>query len=82
MESGLTQAISLLNELSNDNAVSRNIKKAMNEALSILNDEAELPVKCDKAIQILSITEDHNMDMFIKTRIWSLLSILESVSNA
>ena len=80
MEECFCEAMSLLQEIINDQTISKNIKSTMNQVALILQEECDTPVKCDKAIQVLTIGEDPNIDMFTRTRIWSLLSMLESIS--
>lgn len=62
--------------------VPRNIRQTMQELMSILESEIETPIKCDKAIQLLTIGDDFNIDSFTRTRIWSLLSMLELLTKA
>jgi uncharacterized protein (UPF0147 family) len=80
MEKCLLEMMTVLNELSGDPAVSKNIKTRVISVISILKEDIDIGVRCDKAIQTLTFDEDYNIDMFTKTRIWSLLSMLESVS--
>jgi len=80
MEDCLMEAVSLLQELIEEHSISKNIKKTMTEVVTVLQEENELAIKCDKAIQILTIGEDPTIDVFTKTRIWSLLSMLESIT--
>ena len=80
MEQQLAEVMGILEELVSDNNISKTIKKTFNDVILVLNDDFELPVKCDKAIQILTLNECPAIDAFTKTRIWSLLSLLESIS--
>lgn len=80
MEKQLIEALSILEELNNDFNVSKGIKQTINEVILVLNNDCELPVKCDQAIQLLTLNEHPSTDSFTKTRIWSILSILESIS--
>ncbi|HLE06651.1 MAG TPA: UPF0147 family protein [Candidatus Nanoarchaeia archaeon] len=80
MEEVFNEAFELMQELMDDSAVPKTIKIVMKDVITIINDCCDVPIKCDKAIQALTITEDPNIDMFTKSRIWSLLSIFESLS--
>ncbi len=80
MEPCLIDAVNLLSELSEDSSIPKNVRSTMNEVINILNDDCELPVKCDKAIQSLTVIDELNIDVFIKTQVWSLMSLLESAS--
>ncbi|MFA5406242.1 MAG: UPF0147 family protein [Candidatus Nanoarchaeia archaeon] len=75
------EVMGLLDELINDFAVSKSVKRTMTEVNQILNDECELRIRCDRAIQSIGMAEDPNVDPFTKTRIWSLLSMLESLAS-
>ena len=79
MEDCLFDAMSLLNQLSSDNTIAKSVRKTVTEVIDILSLNEELPVKCDKAIQLLTINEDPNIDPYTRTQIWSLLSMLESI---
>ncbi len=80
MENSLVDALSMVDELINDNNVSRSVRETMRGVMDILNEDSELPVKCDKAIQLLTLNDDPNIDSFTRTRIWSILSMLEAAS--
>lgn len=80
MKEQLREIMSILNELSNDINISKGIRQRASEVILVLNNDAELAVKCDQAIQLLTFNEGPNIDSFTKTRIWSLLSLLESIS--
>ncbi len=77
----LEEPLSLLNELLGDFNVSRSVRARLEEVNSILTADGDVAVKCDKAIQVLTLIDDPNINSFVRTRIWSLLSLLESVSN-
>ncbi len=75
----LTEALSLLKEVTNDSVISKNIRTATDSCIQILEEEgSEISMKCDKAIQALNITEDPNINMYTKTRIWQVISLLET----
>jgi uncharacterized protein (UPF0147 family) len=80
MENQFVEAFSILNELVSDPSISRSIKQRATSVISILEDEIEIAIKCDKAIQTLTTDDFSNLDMYTKSRLWSLLSILESIS--
>lgn len=79
MEERLLEANELINELMSDATIPKNVRSLMVSVSEVLSEGCELSVKCDKAIQLLTIN-DQSIDMFTKTRIWSLLSMLESIS--
>ena len=74
------QAVILLNKLSEDRMVPRNIKETALKAIEILKDaELDREVMIDKVIQLLDeISNDPNMPIFARTQIWNIVSLLES----
>jgi len=77
----LGQALELLNQVSEDRTVPKNIRKNSESAADHLkNEELELSVRVDRAIQLLDeISEDPNMPAYTRTQIWSIVSLLESM---
>ena len=75
----LEEILSLIRDLTEDFSVPRNVKKslAMVEEI-LLDDSKELSLRVDKAVSILDeVNEDPNIQMFTRTQIWSLVSMLE-----
>ncbi|MDK2849569.1 MAG: uncharacterized protein PWP03_49 [Candidatus Woesearchaeota archaeon] len=77
----LEEVISLIKELSEDFSVPRNVKKNLMVIEEILRDESkELSLRVDKAVSILDeVSEDPNIQMFTRTQIWSLVSMLSKL---
>ena len=70
--------IEALNELKNDVAVPKNIKGKIDETINALQQEGEISVKINKALQELEdIAEDTNMQPYTRTQIWNVVSMLE-----
>ena len=76
----LTEPLGLINEIMTDNSVPKNVRQTMKKVTIILESESERAVKCDKAIQLITLNDDLNIDSFTRTRIWSILSMLESLT--
>jgi uncharacterized protein (UPF0147 family) len=75
----LSNVIELLQEVIGDVTVSKNIRLTCDSCIQILNDNgSEVSVKCDRAIQALNITDDPNINMYTKTLIWQVISLLET----
>ena len=71
--------VQMLDELISDNAIPKNIRKALTTAKQRLRLEEELNVKISAAIySIESITDDINMPPHARTQIWAIISELES----
>ena len=82
-EARMKQATGVLNEVSNDNTTPRNIRRAAKEAMDALQAQANsLGVRAANAISILDeISQDPNMPPYTRTRVYSVLSILEAVKD-
>lgn len=75
-----SQVIALLEQIINDRTVPKNIRKAAEDSKVVLlgNDSDE--VKISTAISTLDeITNDPNMPIYARTRIWSVASMLEEL---
>jgi hypothetical protein len=70
---------SMLDLVINDRTVPKNIRKAAEDAKSILNDENQtMELRISTAIHILDeIINDPNMPMYARTKIWNAVSQLE-----
>jgi len=80
-EEKLKMAISILTGIVNDTAVTRNIRRAAANALTYLRDpKLSAGVKAANAISALDeISQDPNMPFHARTRIWQVLSMLETI---
>ncbi|MHA1926388.1 MAG: UPF0147 family protein [Candidatus Thorarchaeota archaeon] len=74
----------LLKQISENNSVPRNIRRAANEAIAALENEADSPAaRAQNAIAILDEpNQDPNCPNFARTRIWRVLSNLEPIRDA
>jgi hypothetical protein len=80
-EEKIKQAIQVLSLISEDATTPRNIRKAAKDSIDILMDKSLTPgVRAANAISILDeISQDPNMPVPTRTKIWSVLSILEGI---
>jgi len=78
----IDQIIYVLDDLAEDNSVPRNIRKgAKDSKFLILNEKEEKDVRMASAIYILDeLANDPNIPLHGRTRIWSIISQLETVS--
>jgi uncharacterized protein (UPF0147 family) len=78
----LKHAIEIFQELQQDNTVSKNIRTkmaAMQKEIETAPKE-ELSLRVNKIMSELEeVSSDINLPMFIRTQIWSLASLLESL---
>ncbi len=81
--SELDQVIDLLEELQEDTSVSKNVKlkiQAMKEELQGANAD-NMSLTVNKILSDLEdISSDVNIPMFVRTQLWSVTSLLESLS--
>lgn len=77
----LEQAMSILNMIADDNTTPRNIRRTAKEAADMLIDqELSIAARAANAIAILEdISQDPNMPMYSRTRIWNAISVLEGI---
>lgn len=76
-----SQAMSILNRVSEDNTTPRNIRRTAKQASDLMLDEStSLAARAANAIDLLDqISQDPNMPMYTRTRIWNVISVLEGI---
>ena len=77
----MKQAMSILNMVAEDNTTPRNIRRTAKQGSDILLDESlSMAARAANAIDILDqISQDPNMPMYTRTRIWNVISVLEGI---
>jgi uncharacterized protein (UPF0147 family) len=77
----LQQAQSVLNMIADDNTTPRNIRRAAKQAADMLIDGSiSIAARAANAISLLEdISQDPNMPMYSRTRIWNGISLLEGI---
>jgi len=80
-EEKIRQVAEMMARMSEDTSIPRNIRRAASEARAILLDSKQDPtVRAASARIILEeIGGDPNMPMHARTKLWSALSILETI---
>jgi len=65
----------------NDNTTPKNIKSKIDKIITIFNENTSTPEsKTNKALQELEeISEEANIPEHVRTQIWSIVSLLESI---
>ena len=72
----------LLQTLAQDPALSKNIRDILESINGELRDDKNISVKIDAALQkIEDLSLDPNLSPYVRTQIWNLTSLLESVQN-
>jgi uncharacterized protein (UPF0147 family) len=76
---GMDQVFSFLDLIINDRTVPKNIRKVAEDAKTLLSDESQpADLRISTAIHMLDeITNDPNMPMYARTKIWNVVSLLE-----
>ena len=77
----INQALAVLNRVADDNTTPRNIRRTAKQAGDMLLDESlSFAAKAANAIDLLEqISQDPNMPMYTRTRIWNVISVLEGI---
>lgn len=80
-ETKLKQVIEILDQLSEDTSVPRNIRRgAANSKERLLRTNEALDVRCASAIFILDeLANDPNIPIHARTLIWNIISQLETI---
>lgn len=79
-EEKIQKVMGIMDRLSEDMSVPRNIRKSAKEAKSSLKEDEDPVVRAASAISILDeISNDPNMPVHARTTIWSALSTLETI---
>ena len=75
----VNQAMAILNRVAEDNTTPRNIRRTAKQASDLMLDESlSLAVRAANAIDLLDdISQDPNMPMYTRTRLWNVISVLE-----
>lgn len=77
----VNQAMAILNRVAEDNTTPRNIRRTAKQASDILLDESlSIAARAANAIDLLDeISQDPNMPMYTRTRLWNVISVLEGI---
>ncbi len=76
----LQSIMSALSDLEEDTTVPKNVKERVQRIKLVLNEEIDVSIRVDKAIQELdTIADDVNLQSYTRTQIWSVVSLLEKV---
>ena len=80
-QKSIDQSKHLLRQISEDSSVPRNIRRAANEAIAVLERSADSPaVRAQNAIAILDEpSQDPNCPNHARTKIWHVSSLLEPI---
>jgi hypothetical protein len=73
--------ISIIQQVSNDRSVPRNIRIKCEDSIKILqNNKEDLAVRINTVISSMDeISNDPNIPTYTRTQVWNIVSLLESV---
>ena len=72
--------VNSLNEIQEDASVPRNVRTQVQDVISTLKEDNELPIKVNKALNKLDeISSDVNLQAYTRTQIWNVMSVLEKL---
>lgn len=72
--------IDLLSEISEDTTTPKNVKGKMLQIIAILREDVDDSIKKNKVLHELDeIVNDNNMQQYIRTQIWNVVSLLEKL---
>jgi len=75
--------LDILNELKEDDSISKNFKKVIDNVLNILNKCDNKKLSCDKALSELEkISDDSSVDPSLRTQVWNIIHMLENISSS
>ncbi len=68
----------LLDEISGDRSVPKNIRNSIMETRQYMNSDADMAIRINSAVSILDeISNDPNIPVYTRTQIWNIVSMLE-----
>ena len=80
-QENLIEILEYLEELREDNTISKNIREKISNIINILNEKSDTSLKINKAMQSLDeISEDMAIHSYTRTQIWNIVSLLESAN--
>jgi uncharacterized protein (UPF0147 family) len=80
VEEKIAQIVKLMDMLTEDTSVPKNVRKAVSDAKMKLQTKDEPVVRASSAVYLLNeVSEDINMPMHARTQIWTIVSALEQI---
>ncbi len=80
-QKAIEEVVYLLNMVAEDSSVPRNIRRAANNALMVIQEQSDSPaVRAANAMGLLDeVSQDPNCPLHARTRIYQILSLLETI---
>ena len=81
-EERMKQALTVLEQVSEDNTTPRNIRRAAKDSINALQTTDTPAVRASNAISNLDeILQDPNMPPYTRVRLWNVMSLLEAIKD-
>ncbi|MBR9699472.1 hypothetical protein GOV09_03395 [Candidatus Woesearchaeota archaeon] len=78
----LKEIIDVLTELCEEGSIPRNVKAKFQDVCNSLKKSTEISVMVNQALHELDeVGDDNNLQPYIRTQIWNIVSLLEKVSS-
>ena len=78
----VNDVIGTLKQLEEDMHIPKNIKSKLQDISKILQENTEVSIKINKALNELDeISDDPNLEPYIRTQIWNIVSALEKINH-
>ena len=79
-EEFILDVIENLNQIEIDDSVPKNVKNKIRMAINALQEEKELKIRANKALQHLDeVSNDPNVPSYVRPQVWNIVSLLESL---
>ncbi|HIH31958.1 TPA: hypothetical protein HA235_04585 [Candidatus Woesearchaeota archaeon] len=82
LQENINEILKALASLKEDESVPKNIRAKIEEIIVILNEDSDISGKVGKSLHTLDeVSEDLNIQPFIRTQIWNITSMLEKLNH-
>jgi len=80
MSESVHEIIGILQEISEDECVSNGVRAKILKNINMMHEETDISVKANKVLNELEeLLENSGLDTYIRTQIWSVTSLLETL---
>jgi len=80
MMSEIEDIIEIVEEISDDSSVPKNVRLKLQNTVKALKEDTEISIRVNKALHELDeISDDTNLQPYTRTQIWNVVSLLEKL---
>ena len=81
-QENISEVGSVISSLKEDESVPKNIKAKLDIVVSIMAEDCQMSEKVGKALHMMDeMSEDLNIQPFVRTQIWNISSMLEKLNH-